>query len=128
VERTVRDTIYKPLEQAQQVYGVTVSHLETDFAESDAAIDSSGLLNHSIRNKDSIPTKYIELKTTVRDSIPYPVEVEVPGQPVTTKVPVRGFFWWIGLISFLGAIAYSIYKIRSWSPAKAFIKKLFKIE
>ena len=64
------------------------SHLETSVAESDAEIDSLGLLHHTLVNKkDSIKTKiqYID-KIIYRDSIdvrevPVPVEKPVPYIP-----------------------------------------------
>ena len=60
------------------------SHLETSVAESDAEIDSLGLLHHTLVNKkDSIKTKiqYVN-KISYRDS------VEVREVPVEVKVPV----------------------------------------
>ena len=60
------------------------SHLETSVAESDAEIDSLGLLHHTLVNKkDSIRTKiqYVN-KISYRDS------VEVREVPVEVKVPV----------------------------------------
>ena len=64
------------------------SHLETSVAESDAEIDSLGLLHHTLVNKkDSLKSKiqYID-KIVYRDSIvtkevPVPVEVKVPYVP-----------------------------------------------
>ena len=59
------------------------SHLETSVAESDASIDSLGLLHHTLVNKkDSIKTKiqYVD-KIVYRDSVKVrevPVEVEKP--------------------------------------------------
>ena len=61
------------------------SHLETSVAESDAEIDSLGLLHHTLTNKkDSISTKiqYVD-KIVYRDS------VEVKEVPVEKPVPVR---------------------------------------
>lgn len=61
------------------------SHLETSVAESDASIDSLGLLHHTLVNKkDSIKTKiqYID-KIVYRDSI------EIKEVPVEKPVPVR---------------------------------------
>lgn len=61
------------------------SHLETSLAESDASIDSLGLLHHTLVNKkDSLKReiKYID-KIVYRDSI---ITKEVP---VEVKVPVR---------------------------------------
>ena len=61
------------------------SHLETSVAESDAEIDSLGMLHHTLVNKkDSISTKiqYVD-KIVYRDS------VEVREVPVEKPVPVR---------------------------------------
>ena len=61
------------------------SHLETSVAESDASIDSLGMLHHTLINKkDSIKTKiqYID-RISYRDSI------EVKEVPVEVPVPVR---------------------------------------
>ena len=61
------------------------SHLETSVAESDASIDSLGMLHHTLTNKkDSLKSKiqYID-KIVYRDSI---VTKEVP---VEKPVPVR---------------------------------------
>ena len=61
------------------------SHLETSVAESDASIDSLGMLHHTLTNKkDSIKTKiqYVD-KIIYRDSI------EVREVPVEKPVPVR---------------------------------------
>lgn len=61
------------------------SHLETSVAESDASIDSLGMLHHTLVNKkDSISTKiqYVD-KIVYRDSI------ETKEVPVEVKVPVR---------------------------------------
>ena len=86
------------------------SHLETSVAESDAEIDSLGLLHHTLTNKkDSIKTKiqYID-KIVYRDSI------EVKEVPVEVPVPVRyipkfhqftfALFWIFVLIIVIKAI------------------------
>ena len=75
-----------PLESHSIVTPTKKSHLETSVAESDAEIDSLGLLHHTLVNKkDSIKTKiqYID-RISYRDSIEVkevPVEVEVPYVP-----------------------------------------------
>ena len=73
-----------PLE-SHSIITKSKSHLETSLAESDAEIDSLGLLHHTLVNKkDSIKTKiqYID-KIVYRDSI------EVREVPVEVPVPVR---------------------------------------
>ena len=75
------------------------SHLETSVAESDASIDSLGLLHHTLTNKkDSIKTKiqYID-KIVYRDSIeikevPFEVEKPVPYIPKFYQFTFA-FFW-----------------------------------
>ena len=76
-----------PLE-SHSIITKSKSHLETSVAESDAEIDSLGLLHHTLVNKkDSLKSKiqYID-KIVYRDSIetkevPVEVEVKVPYIP-----------------------------------------------
>ena len=77
-----------PIENHSIVTPTKKSHLETSVAESDAEIDSLGLLHHTLVNKkDSLKSKiqYVD-KIVYRDSIetkevPVPVEVKVPYIP-----------------------------------------------
>ena len=74
-----------PLESHSIVTPTKKSHLETSVAESDAEIDSLGMLHHTLTNKkDSIKTKiqYID-RISYRDSI------ETKEVPVEVPVPVR---------------------------------------
>ena len=72
-----------PIENHSIVTPTKKSHLETSVAESDAEIDSLGLLHHTLVNKkDSIKTKiqYVD-KIVYRDSIErreVPIEVDKP--------------------------------------------------
>ena len=72
-----------PLESHTIVTPTKKSHLETSVAESDAEIDSLGLLHHTLVNKkDSLKReiKYVD-KIVYKDSIitkEVPVEVKVP--------------------------------------------------
>ena len=73
-----------PLE-SHSIITKSKSHLETSVAESDAEIDSLGMLHHTLVNKkDSLKTKiqYID-KISYRDSI------EIKEVPVEVPVPVR---------------------------------------
>ena len=87
VVRTELVGVAIPLE-SHSIITKSKSHLETSVAESDAEIDSLGLLHHTLVNKkDSIKTKiqYID-KIVYRDSVevrevPVPVEVKVPYIP-----------------------------------------------
>ena len=85
------------------------SHLETSLAESDAEIDSLGLLHHTLVNKkDSIKTKiqYVD-KIVYRDSIvtkEVPVEVEV-------KVPYIPKFYKFTFILFWIFVLFIVVKV-----------------
>ena len=75
-------SIALPLE-SHTIITKSKSHLETSLAESDASIDSLGMLHHTLVNKkDSLKSKiqYVD-KIVYRDSIEtkeVPVEVKVP--------------------------------------------------
>ena len=83
IVRTELVSVALPLESHTIVTPTKKSHLETSLAESDAEIDSLGLLHHKLVNKkDSIKTKiqYVD-RISYRDSIQtkeIPVEVKVP--------------------------------------------------
>jgi len=118
----IHDTVpfYIPVEKQTSV-GEDSSHLETDFATSDAFVDSLGKLHHSLENKSQkidIPvegtalvsdTSHYESHAKV-DSIyvpqPYPVEVE---KPLTgwQKFQMHGF-WWLSV----GLIGYILWRTR----------------
>ena len=82
IVRTELISVALPLE-SHSIITKSKSHLETSVAESDAEIDSLGLLHHTLVNKkDSIKTKiqYVD-RISYRDSIQtreVPVEVKVP--------------------------------------------------
>ena len=73
------------------------SHLETAVATSDAKIDSTGMLHHSLENKDANLKKEIVYKDKI---IEKRVEVEKE-VPVEVKVPVKyvpDYYKWINII------------------------------
>ena len=73
------------------------SHLETAVAISDAKIDSTGILHHSLENKDVELKKEIVYKDKI---IEKRVEVEKE-VPVEVKVPVKyipDYYKWINIL------------------------------
>ena len=98
IVRTELISVALPLE-SHSIITKKKSHLETSVAESDALIDSLGLLHHTLTNKkDSIKTKiqYID-KIVYRDSIeikevPFEVEKPVPYIPKFYQFTFA-FFW-----------------------------------
>lgn len=74
-EKTVyiRDTVLVeiPVQSAENTTRDTSSHLETDYAESDARIDPDGTLHHSLRNKPQEKPVPVDVPQTQKDSIVY---------------------------------------------------------
>ena len=96
VERTDTVNIEVP---GERVYVIKQdsSHLETVVAISDAKIDSTGMLHHSLTNKDVNLKKEIVYKDRI---IEKRVEVEKE-VPVEVKVPVRyvpDYYKWINIL------------------------------
>ena len=96
VERTDTVSIEVP---GERVYVIKQdsSHLETAVATSDAKIDSTGMLHHSLTNKDVNLKKEIVYKDKI---IEKRVEVEKE-VPVEVKVPVKyvpDYYKWINIL------------------------------
>ena len=95
-----------PLESHTIVTPTKKSHLETSVAESDAEIDSLGLLHHTLTNKkDSIKTKiqYVD-KIVFKDSIDVrevPVEVEKPVPYIPKFYQFTFVLFWIFVLFIL---------------------------
>lgn len=104
VEKLVRDTVSIEI-PGETVYVVAQdsSHLETKWSVSEAKIDSTGRLHHSLINKDikidkEIVYKEIEKRVEVEKEVP--VEVEVPVRYVPDYYKwINGLFW--GLVIFI---------------------------
>ena len=92
------------------------SHLETAVAISDANIDSTGMLHHSLVNKDVnlkkeivYKDKIIEKRVEVEKEVP--VEVEVPVKYVPNYYKrIHNLFWCIVGIGFI----FVIFKLKSF--------------
>ena len=108
----VRDTVLVevPAEEKAQTVRDTTSHLETTFAESDAAITPDGALYHTLRNKPQQHPAEVETKVVYRDSIIYRDRVKTE----TVEVE-RDLTWWqqtrlYGFWVLLAAVAWSLRK------------------
>ena len=115
VERV--DSVYIPV-PGESVEGVREdsSHLETAVAISDAKIDSTGILHHSLENKDVELKKEIVYKDKI---IEKRVEVEKE-VPVEVKVPVKyvpDYYKWINIIFWCivgTGLIFVIFKVRDF--------------
>lgn len=114
VERTDTVEIEVP---GESVYVIKQdsSHLETAVAISDAKIDSTGMLHHTLKNKDVNLKKEIVYKDKI---IEKRVEVEKE-VPVEVKVPVKyvpDYYKWINILfwCFVGTgFIFVIFKMKS---------------
>lgn len=112
VEKLVKDTVSIEI-PGETVYVVAQdsSHLETKWSVSDANIDSTGRLHHSLTNKDikiekEIVYKEVEKRVEVEKEVP--VEVEVP----VKYVP--GYYKWINIIFWClvgGFVIFTVLKV-----------------
>lgn len=87
------DTVFieVPAQSAERTTPEKTSHLETDYAESDARINEDGTLSHSLKNKPTkhpVPVKNSTDTIYVDKVIEKPVPVEVP------KEVERELTWW----------------------------------
>ena len=102
----------------ERVYVVAVdsSHLETAVATSNAKIDSTGMLHHSLKNKDVNLKKEIVYKDKI---IEKRVEVEKE-VPVEVKVPVKyvpDYYKWIHILFWCivgTGLIFVIFKVKSF--------------
>ena len=95
IVRTELISVALPLE-SHSIITKKKSHLETSLAESDAEIDSLGLLHHTLTNKkDSIRTKiqYVD-RISYRDSI-QTKEVPVPVRYIPKFYQFTFILFWI---------------------------------
>lgn len=96
----------------------STSHLETDFATSDAWVNPDGTLGHTLENKtQSRPVDVPVPKTTVNNNRteakvkevpvpvpqPYPVEKKLSGWEA---LQINSFWWLIGAVASLLAIIF----------------------
>lgn len=118
-EVVMRDTVITvriPDGYAERVTTDTVSDLYTPFAHSRAEV-SGGILSHSLGTHGELPTSVrIEEKIiTIRDSIPYPVEVEVIRE---VAKPLR---WWQRSLMWIGVAAIAVASVAAYRR----IRRLF---
>lgn len=102
-------TLEVPVESSS-AYGVQYSHLESSVAYSDASVDSTGLLNHTLTNKPFKIEKeiiYQDRKVeTVRDSL---VTVEVPIEVQVVKKVVPRWCWSLLVFDVLLLLGFGVF-------------------
>ncbi len=109
-EIKVTDTLFVevPMQKESTTVRDSVSHLENDYAVSDARINSDGSLYHSLETKARTDTLSKELTVQAKDSIIYRYKLNTKvvtvekGLSDWQKIQIRGF--WIFLILTSGYI------------------------
>lgn len=96
----IKDTVFLtvPAQSAENTTRDTSSHLETDYAESDARIAPDGTLHHTLRNKEQEKPVPVDLPQTQKDSIVYQDRyitetVEVPRELTAWQKWQMRSFW-----------------------------------
>jgi hypothetical protein len=89
------DTVYVeiPAQSAERTSADSVSHLETDYATSDARINADGSLFHSLANKPQKMAVETEMKVERKDSIMYSDKSTNGTQTEIIEVE-RELSWW----------------------------------
>ena len=102
----------------EKVYVIAAdsSHLETTIAISDAKIDSTGMLHHSLENKDvELKKEIVYIDRIIEKKVE--VEKEVP---VEVKVPVKyipNYYKWIHILFWCivgTGLIFVIFKVRKF--------------
>lgn len=100
VTKYIRDTAFIPIpaQSAENTTRDTSSHLETDYAESDARINPDGSLYHSLRNKEQEKPVPVDVPQTQKDSTVYKdryvyEKVKVPRDLTTWQKWQMRSFW-----------------------------------
>ena len=106
------DTAYieVPAQSAEITIRDSVSHLETDFATSDARINSDGTLYHNLKNKPQerpaiVPTTIQRLDSIVEREVPVVVYRDKPPNNID-QFKIDVFWWMLGCIAALMAILF----------------------
>lgn len=107
VERTIEvrlDTAFVevPMQSESVVVADSSSHVETEYAYSDARINSDGSLFHSIHNKPGLKPVIVPTTTETKDSIKYKKRIvtryKVKPPDAWDEFKVKSFWWLIVLI------------------------------
>ena len=120
-EIKVTDTLFVevPMQKESTTVRDSMSHLENDYAISDARINPDGSLSHSLETKPRTDTLSREVGVQVRDSIIYREKVVPKIYPVEKELnwftQMRIWLGNIMLVLIAGAVA--------WTATRLFLKK-----
>ena len=117
----IRDTVYLtiPAQSAENTTRDTSSHLETDYAESDARINPDGTLYHSLQNKEQEKPVPVDVPQTQKDSIVY--KDRYVYEPVEVPRELTGWQKWQMRSFWILLSAVAVYVLRK--PLLALIRR-----
>lgn len=96
-ERTVfvPDTVFVeiPVQKAERTTKDSISHLENDYAVTDARINSDGTLTHTLNSKPQVKPVPIKRPIEYRDSIVYK-DKAISKNNTITKYVAHKLSWW----------------------------------
>ena len=125
----VPDTVYVeiPAQTAERTTADSTSHLENDYATSDARINPDGTLFHSLGTKPQSKPVEVDKKIEQRDSIVY-VEKSVSDTGQQIVEVERNLSWWeqtrIYGFYLLLIVIVAIYRKPIWSLLKKFVLRM----
>ena len=120
-EIKVTDTLFVavPMQKESTTVRDSMSHLENDYAVSDARIKIDGSLNHSLETKPRTDTLTQELSVQAKDSIIYREKVVPKIYPVE-----KALNWFVRMRIWLGNIMLVLISgAVIWLAARLFLKR-----
>lgn len=117
----VVDTFFMevPAQSAERTTADSMSHLENDYAVSDARINPDGSLYHSLETKPRTDTLTQELSVQAKDSIIYREKVVPKIYPVEKELN-----WFVRMRIWLGNIMLVLISgVVIWLAAQLFLKR-----
>ena len=120
-EIKVTDTLFVevPAQSAERTTADSTSHLENDYAVSDARVNPDGSLSHSLETKPRTDTLSREVGVQVRDSIIYREKVVPKIYPVEKELN-----WFVRMRIWLGNIMLVLISgAVIWLAARLFLKR-----
>lgn len=109
----VPDTVFVEIPQqiAERTTEDSISHLENDYALSDARINRDGSLYHTLATKPQAKPIPIDQEIVYRDSVVYKTRIKTQTKTEVIEIPVP---WYMKLI-FWGSVGFNIFMLITYT-------------
>lgn len=124
----VPDTVFVeiPAQKAERTTKDSTSHLENDYASSDALVNADGTLTHTLRSKSQVKSVPIKRPVEYRDSIVYKDRIINKNNTVTKYAERKRSWWeqtqiygfWVAIIFFAITYRQKILQVVMWLFSK----------